>query len=300
MRGIRGQHAVVCVHGFGARGGIGFVLQCDCEPVLRAAFRHHANFIVQFARIEIQHELAADGFEAGAVVFDDYVAAVGEDAQLGERRLHLRELFVERDKGAAEAICRDTFFDELLGGAQGDEVAKIVKFFGAAFARRNQLQTLPVVELLVGDVQEALELTPAKSFGSSHVIAASISSAKSLISTALLVANFVARLTPQKRQQAATLQTLQTIPRSAFALGLALPLASLWEPLGLAASWLTVAIFRLCSFLGLPSGRLPGLAWCAALPLLPGRLASRRSWLACFPDIGPCIFPARTWRPGSR
>src|SRR6266436_3150265 len=88
--------------------------------------------------------------------------------------------------------------------------------------------------------------------------------------------------------------------RSAFFLGLALPLASLPGPRGLAASWLTAGIFRRCSFLGLPSSRLPGLAWCAALLLLPGRLASRRSWLACFPDIGLCIFPARTWRPGSR
>src|SRR5258708_24484579 len=81
----------------------------------------------------------------------------------------------------------------------------MVKLFGAAFARRNQLQPLPVVELLVGDVQEALELTPAKSFGCSHVIVASISSGKSLISTALLVADFGARLTPQKRQQSAAL-----------------------------------------------------------------------------------------------
>jgi len=50
---------------------------------LRAAFWHHANFVAQFRAYRNSARTAAYRFEAGAIVFHDYVAAVGPDAQLG-------------------------------------------------------------------------------------------------------------------------------------------------------------------------------------------------------------------------
>jgi len=52
-------------------------------------------------------------------VFHDYVAAVGEDAQLGERALALARAFRSgRPASAGGDFAEDAFFDELLGGAQ--------------------------------------------------------------------------------------------------------------------------------------------------------------------------------------
>src|SRR5258708_38751449 len=175
---------MVGVDRFSARSWVSFVLQRQREPVFRGALRHDANLVGPVARVEVDHNMARDGLEARAVMFHNYVAAVGENAQLGKRRLHLRQLFVQRDQRAAQAVGGDALLDELFRGAQRDQIAKVIKFFGAAFARRNQLQALPVVELLVGDVQDALELSPAKSISCSHGIAASISPAKLLFSTA--------------------------------------------------------------------------------------------------------------------
>src|SRR6266404_1313630 len=53
------------------------------KPVFGFAFGHHADFVFQFAGVEVEHELSGDGLEAGAVAFDNYVAAVGQNAQLG-------------------------------------------------------------------------------------------------------------------------------------------------------------------------------------------------------------------------
>jgi len=66
------------------RGGIGFVLQRDCEPVLRTAFPASRELCRAISRVsKFSTNCPLIGFEAGAVVFHDYVAAVGEDAQLG-------------------------------------------------------------------------------------------------------------------------------------------------------------------------------------------------------------------------
>ena len=62
--------------------GIGFVLQGQREPVFCAALGHDAYFGAELASVEIENELTGNGFEPRAVLLDDNVATVGEDAQL--------------------------------------------------------------------------------------------------------------------------------------------------------------------------------------------------------------------------
>src|SRR5580704_14118069 len=98
----------------------------------------------------------------------DHVAPVRENAQLGERLFYLREFLVEGHQGAAQPVGRDAAFDQLLCGPQADEVAEIVEFFFAALAWRNQPQLLPVGQLFVGNVQDALEFAACESFSGAH------------------------------------------------------------------------------------------------------------------------------------
>src|SRR3954447_982 len=101
-------------------------------------------------------------------MLDDDIAAIREDAQLCKRSLYFGELLVKSDQRTPQTIGGYSFFNELFGRAQADEVAKVVEFLGAAFSRRNQTQALPVIQLLVGDIQKALEFTPRKSLGRTH------------------------------------------------------------------------------------------------------------------------------------
>jgi hypothetical protein len=89
VRRVYGQNAAVGLDRLGMRFGIGLVLQGEGKPIADVAFGHDANFVAEFAGIEIQHKLAGDGFEVCAVVVDDNVAAVGENAEFRERLLDL-------------------------------------------------------------------------------------------------------------------------------------------------------------------------------------------------------------------
>lgn len=166
---VNGKDALVGLDGLWAGGGIAFVLEREGEPVFGVALGHEADFVAELAGVEIEDELAGDGLQARAVLLDDDVAAVREDAELGQRRLDFGEFLVEGDQRAAQAVRGDAIFDQLLGGAEADEIAKVVKFIGAALAGRDEAKFFPIVELLIGDGQDALELAPGESLGCAHV-----------------------------------------------------------------------------------------------------------------------------------
>ena len=88
------QNAAVGVDGLQMGIGIGFVLQGEREPIVGVALWHDADFVTEFPGVEIEDELAGDGFEVRAVVIDDDVAAVGEDAEFGERLFDFREFLI--------------------------------------------------------------------------------------------------------------------------------------------------------------------------------------------------------------
>ena len=156
--------------------GIGFVLEREGEPIVGIALGHHADFVAEFAGVEIEDELAGDGLEVGAFVIDDDVAAVGEDAKFGERLFDFGEFLIQSCEREAEAVGGDAALDELLGGAEADEVAEIVEIIAGCFARRDDAQLFPIGELFVGDVEQAQEFAPGEAVcggcahrsGSSH------------------------------------------------------------------------------------------------------------------------------------
>src|ERR1700677_3338865 len=79
------EHAAVGVDGLQVRFGVGLVLQSEGKPVIGVALGHDADFVAKLASVEVENELAGDRFEMRAIVIDDNVAAVGEDAEFGER-----------------------------------------------------------------------------------------------------------------------------------------------------------------------------------------------------------------------
>src|SRR5579859_7104699 len=136
---------------------VGFVVQRQREPLIRAALGNHLDFFIQLARLEIHYELAGHRFEPRAFALDDDVLAIGKNAQLGERRLHLRKLLAQRRQSAPQPRGGNTLLDQLLDGAQRDEVAKIVEARALLVSRGNQLEAVPVVQLFWRQTQDALD-----------------------------------------------------------------------------------------------------------------------------------------------
>ena len=169
MAGTGGEDVAVGIDGLGAGFGFGFVLAGEGKPVFGISLGHEADFVVELAGVEVEDELAGNGLEAGAVALDDDVAAVGQDAELGEGGLDFGEFLVEGDEGAAKAVGGDAFFDELLGGAKADQIAEVVELAGTALAGRDEAKLFPIGELLISDVQDALEFAPGESLGCAHV-----------------------------------------------------------------------------------------------------------------------------------
>src|SRR5215475_10475258 len=129
---------------------------------------HDPNFFAQFACVEIQNELAGEGLEPRAVAFDDDVSSIGNNAQFRQRRLDMGNAFAQGRDRAAEAICGNAVFSELFYSAKADEVAKIVKAVSLLFAGRYEAQSIPIVQLLRREFQNALNFLAAESVGCAH------------------------------------------------------------------------------------------------------------------------------------
>lgn len=123
---VEEQGAVVC--GEGVRSGVffRFTVQGDGEPFIGSALGHDPHAFIEFTNFKIQNKLTGERLETSGATLHDDVAAIGEDAQFGERRLGLGKLFVQGGEGAAQAAGWDPFFDELFYGAQADQVAEVV------------------------------------------------------------------------------------------------------------------------------------------------------------------------------
>jgi hypothetical protein len=124
---------------------------------------HYAHFLSEFARIEIHHQLAGKGIEADAVAFNDDVSAVRKDAQFIQGSVRIENPFSQRGERPAQAICGNSVFGQLLNSAKANEIVKIVKAGVLLFARGDQTQSIPIVQLLRRQIQYALDFVPAKS-----------------------------------------------------------------------------------------------------------------------------------------
>ena len=169
--GIASQSIFVRVNGLGpglAVCSVRFVIERQREPLIRAALGNHLDLFIQLARLEIHHELAGQWLQPRALALDDDVFSIGKNPQLGQRRLDLGKFFTKRCERASQAIGRNTGFDQLLNGAQGDEVAEIVKTVALIIPRGDQLEAIPVVQLFWRQTQNTLDFVAAESVRGAH------------------------------------------------------------------------------------------------------------------------------------
>ena len=73
--------------------------------------------------------------------------------------------FAESGQRAAEPACRNAAFSQLLYGAQSDEIVKIIETIVLFFTRRDETQTIPVLQLFWCEVQNPLDFFAAESVG---------------------------------------------------------------------------------------------------------------------------------------
>src|SRR5215469_7991856 len=145
-----------------------FVVERQRKPLVGAALGNDLDFFIQLARLEIHHKLAGQRFQARTLPLHDDVLAIGKDAQLGQRRLHLRKFFAQRRERASQAAGGNARFDQLLYGAQGDEVAKVVEAAALIFPRGDQLEAVPVIQLFWRQTQDTLDFVAAESVRGAH------------------------------------------------------------------------------------------------------------------------------------
>src|ERR1700730_815751 len=82
--------------------------------------------------------------------------------------MDLNELLAKGSQRAPQAIGRHSFFNQLFYRAQPNQVTKIVKAVSLFFLGRNEAQTVPVVQLLHGQPQDALDVLRAESISRTH------------------------------------------------------------------------------------------------------------------------------------
>lgn len=84
-----------------------------------------------FGAVEVEQELAGEGFHFAAVYLDGDLAAVGENLQIGEGVVDITEAGAQGGKDQPDAFDADAVAAEFAQGAEGDEFAE------AVFARRG-------------------------------------------------------------------------------------------------------------------------------------------------------------------
>src|SRR5579863_3913135 len=162
------QCAFVGFERFGLLVMVGFILQRGGQPVVGSASAHDPHFFIELASFKVQYKLAGKWFEAGSAAFDDHIFTVGKNEQLGQRRLNLGEFFAKSGKSAPQAVGRNSTFGELLDCAEANQVAEIVRANSLLAARRNKAQTVPIIQLLASQTENALDFVRAKSIRRTH------------------------------------------------------------------------------------------------------------------------------------
>src|SRR5580692_5878879 len=161
---------IVSVDRFGASIVVGFVFERRGEPLVRIRPRlgDHAHLLAQFAGLKVHCKLAGHRLKARAAVFDKNVFSIGKNAKLRKRRMRVRKLFAKRHQGVPQPAGGHSFCNELLDGAQSDQIAEIVVAAAFFFAGRNEAQAVPVIQLLPGQADNSLNVLRAESVHCFH------------------------------------------------------------------------------------------------------------------------------------
>src|ERR1700687_192960 len=145
------------------------MLQSHQETGFSIPRTNAANLVAKRAVCEIQHELAGNRLEPGPAAVDDHIAAIGKNAQFRQGLFDFGELLLKSGEGTSQAWGGYTLGNQLLDGAKTDEIAEIVEFLEAVCLWCNQTQLFPIIQLLSGDVNNALNFTTRESVGCAHL-----------------------------------------------------------------------------------------------------------------------------------
>ena len=112
--------------------------------------------------------MARQRFQTGALAFYYNIFTVGENTKLRQRHVNLGKLFAKSGKGSPQTVGRHSLVNQLLYGAKADQIAETVEAVSLLFSGGNKSQAVPIVQLLPGQTQNALNLLWAESVRRAH------------------------------------------------------------------------------------------------------------------------------------
>jgi hypothetical protein len=112
--------------------------------------RRQAGDFAHLRSFEIEQNLPGQGLHSVPGKLHRDALTVRRDAQLAERLLDIAEFAAERLQSAPDLLGLDTILAQLDQGLDGDEVGK-----GVVLGGRNQILTLPTLQLPLGDAELA-------------------------------------------------------------------------------------------------------------------------------------------------
>src|SRR5437773_4172502 len=156
--GIDAQGTLIRIDCLGPGLPLGLISECRGQPLIGIATRHDTNSFVKLANLEVQHKLTRQRFQSRPAALHNDIFPIGENAQLRQRGVDLGKFLTKCRKRSSQTVGGHSFFDQLLYGAQANQVAEVVEAASLFFSGRDKAQAVPIIQLLPGQTHNALGL----------------------------------------------------------------------------------------------------------------------------------------------